>query len=143
MLRYEIFTRDHVRYADEIQCAAARIVEAVCQKAREYNPANSEGVFDSMHVRRGDFQYVKTRVTAAQIYEMTKKQLPENSTLYIATDERDKSFFNPLKEHYHVVFLDDFDKELAHINSNFYGEYSWHCLRAKCFAFTSLTSIKS
>lgn len=50
------FIRDHVRYADEIQCAAARVTLAVRKKAREYNPANTQGIFDSIHVRRGDFQ---------------------------------------------------------------------------------------
>jgi len=53
---------------------------------------------------------------------MTKKILPENTTLYIATDERDKSFFDDLKKHYHVLFLDDFDQEVGQINSNFYGK---------------------
>ena len=113
---------DHLRYADEIQCASARVLEGVRRKAREYNPANTEGVFDSIHVRRGDFQYKKTRVSAPEIYKMTSKQLPENTTLYIATDEKDRSFFDPLKEHYHLVFLGDFDKELGQINSNFYGK---------------------
>ena len=39
---------DHIRYADVIQCAAARIVQAVRQKAQEYNPQNTEGAFDSL-----------------------------------------------------------------------------------------------
>lgn len=52
---------------------------------------------------------------------MTSKQLPENTTLYIATDEKDKSFFDDLKANYHLVFLGDLDNELGNINSNFYG----------------------
>lgn len=52
---------------------------------------------------------------------MTSKKLPENTTLYIATDEKQKSFFDELKEHYHIVFLGDFEEELGHINSNFFG----------------------
>lgn len=72
-------------------------------------------------MRRGDFQYKKTRVSAADIYKMTQKILPEKTTLYIATDERDKSFFDDLRKHYHVVFLDDFHKELGDMNSNFFG----------------------
>ena len=54
---------------------------------------------------------------------MTSKQLPENTTLYIATDEKQKSFFDDLKEHYHIVFLGDFEEELGHINSNFFGTF--------------------
>ena len=42
------FVRDHLRYIDEIMCAAARIVQAVRQRSK-----HEEGLFDSMHVRRG------------------------------------------------------------------------------------------
>jgi hypothetical protein len=42
------FVRDHLRYIDEIMCAAARVVEAVRKKSK-----NKDGLFDSMHVRRG------------------------------------------------------------------------------------------
>jgi hypothetical protein len=90
----------------------------------EYDPSNTEGNYDSIHVRRGDFQYKKTRITASQIYEMLKRQLPEKTTLYIATDEKDKSFFNDLKKHYHLLFLDDFETEVGHMNSNFFGALS-------------------
>jgi GDP-fucose protein O-fucosyltransferase len=52
------FIRDHIRYVDEIQCAAARIVLAVRERAKQRDP-KSNGEFDSFHVRRGDFQYKK------------------------------------------------------------------------------------
>lgn len=51
--------RDHLRYVDEIVCAAARVVEAVREHARknkQYKPSMEEGIYDAMHVRRGDFQ---------------------------------------------------------------------------------------
>ena len=100
------------------------MILAVREKAKAHNPSNAQGEYDSIHVRRGDFQYKKTRVEPEDIYKMTKRQLPEGTTLYIATDERDKSFFDPLKEHYHVLFLDHFEKELGNINSNFYGKFN-------------------
>jgi hypothetical protein len=115
------FIRDHVRYMDEIQCAAARVVAAVRQKARAYNNANTEGSFSSFHIRRGDFQYKKTRVEATEIYDMAKRRLAENETVYIATDERNIGFFQPLKGHYNVFFLSDFASELAGVNTNYYG----------------------
>ena len=59
-------------------------------------------------VRRCDVQYTVTRAKAEEIYEMASKPIPDNTTVYIATDERQKNFFNPLKNHYDVVFLDDF-----------------------------------
>jgi hypothetical protein len=42
------FVRDHLRYIDEIMCAAARVVEAVRERSK-----NKNRQFDSMHVRRG------------------------------------------------------------------------------------------
>lgn len=117
------FVRDHIRYTDEIQCAAARVVAAVREHARKRDPVgNPQGLFDALHVRRGDFQFKATRVEASEIYEQTKKVLKEGSTVYIATDERDQSFFQVLKEHYDVLFLDDFHEALGDdVNTNFYG----------------------
>jgi hypothetical protein len=118
-LWHKRFVRDHLRYVDEIQCAAARVVKAMRQKARDHG--NADGVFDTFHIRRGDFQYKDTRVDASVIYENIKDLIPEGGPIYIATDERDKSFFKIFHEHYHVYFLDDFMHELKGVNTNFYG----------------------
>jgi hypothetical protein len=93
-----------MRYIDEIQCAAARIVAAMRNYVRTRNNTTdaSGGDFDTFHIRRGDFQYKNTRISAKQIYENTKDVLTPGSTLFIATDERDKTFFDPLREHYDV-----------------------------------------
>lgn len=116
------FIRDHVRYVDEIQCAAARVVAGLRREARRLVPNNPDGEFDAFHVRRGDFQYVSTRVDASKLLEMAQRKIPEGAVLYMATDERNKSFFNPLKEHYNLFFLDDFhDEALLGINTNYYG----------------------
>jgi hypothetical protein len=106
------FIRDHVRYIDEIQCAAARIVHALRQRSQD---------FDTLHVRRGDFQYTVTRFDPPDIMEMLAQRLQKNATLFIATDERKKSFFDPLREQYDIVFLDDFKHELEGVNTNYYG----------------------
>ena len=45
------FVRDHLRYIDEIQCAAARVVNAVRRKAIENG--SPDGIYDSFHIRRG------------------------------------------------------------------------------------------
>jgi hypothetical protein len=51
-----------------------------------------------------------------------QSKLKEGDTVYIATDERDKSFFDVLKAHYDVVFLDDFiDAMGKQVNTNYYG----------------------
>ena len=113
------FVRDHLRYHDEIQCAAARVVEAVRLKSKEHG--DPSGAYDSFHVRRGDFQYKHTRVGAEEIYSVTAKLLNTNSTIFIATDEKNKAFFDPLRKHYHLYFLDDFKHLLPDVSPNFYG----------------------
>ena len=111
------FMRDHMRYIDELQCAAARIVQAIRTRTRQRNQTG----FDTFHIRRGDFQYKNTRIEAAQIYENVRDVLTEGATVYIATDERSKAFFDPLREHYNVLFMDDFSDLLVGVNKNHYG----------------------
>lgn len=116
------FIRDHFRYLDEIQCAATRIVQRVRQKAVEHG--NPEGQYHSIHVRRGDFfsLYKIMELSAEEIYNNnTRLRVPDASTVYIATDEQNKTFFAPIKEHYNVFFLDDFMDEIPQINPNYYG----------------------
>lgn len=116
--------RDHMRYIDELQCAAARIVKAIRDHVRQRSgnkKKNINGDFDTFHIRRGDFQYKATRIDAQQIYNNVKDVLDEGSTIYIATDERDKNFFKVLREHYDVLFMDDFLPQLEGVNKNHYG----------------------
>lgn len=115
------FIRDHLRYKDEIQCAAARVVQAIRDRARARG--DPDGDFDSFHIRRGDFIDFanETQVTADEIYEVSKGQLRENATIYIATNECDRSFFDPLRRHYDIVFLSDFEGAMFGLNKNFRG----------------------
>lgn len=116
------FVRDHVRYIDEIQCAAARVVNAVRERAKKRQPdSNPNGDFDAFHIRRGDFQYKVTRFEAPKIVEESRKELTPNTTIYIATDEHDRKFFEPLAELYDIVFLDDFKHLLKGVNTNYFG----------------------
>lgn len=114
------FMRDHVRYIDEIQCAAARIVHALRSHVKT-KTGDPKGLFDTFHVRRGDFQYKATRIEAQQLMKNTEDLLLNGTTLYIATDERNKKFFDPLKARYDVKFMDDFMPLLKGVNSNYYG----------------------
>ena len=114
------FVRDHVRYVDEIQCAAARIVQAVRERAQTQSPA-SNGEYDAFHIRRGDFQYHETRVDADKIYAISKDELTPNTTVYVGTDERNRTFFKPLADNYDLVFLDDFKHLIKDVNSNYMG----------------------
>jgi GDP-fucose protein O-fucosyltransferase len=62
-----------------------------------------------------------TRIDANEICQQTSRRLKEGTTLYVATDEHDQQFFDPLREHYDIVVLNDFHKELGDLNTNYYG----------------------
>ena len=115
--------RDHVRIRDEIMCAAARVTQAVRERAKK-KPGNPEGLYDALHIRRGDFKYQfkSTQLSARELYLASKDELTEGSTLYIATNQKDKNFFSIFMEHYDVIYLDDYMDEVGHeVNANFLG----------------------
>lgn len=61
-------------------------------------------------------------MNANALLEMAQRKIKDGTTLYMATDERDQTFFQPLKDHYDLVFLNDFhDEALVGINTNYYG----------------------
>jgi hypothetical protein len=113
------FMRDHVRYSDEIQCAAARVVQSMREYAK--SKGSADGVFDTFHVRRGDFQFKRTRINATEILHNVQEVLENKAIVFVATDERDKKFFDPLREHYDIKFLDDFKPVLEGVNTNYFG----------------------
>lgn len=112
------FVRDHLRYNDLIQCAAARVVQAVREAARQHG---SNGTFDSLHVRHGDFEYKDMNLPAEELYANLRSFIREKRTLFVATDERNTSYFDPLREHYHIYELRDFEHLLVDVNKNYFG----------------------
>lgn len=124
------FIRDHMRYRDEFMCAAARIVRAIRDRAKanlqKRLNTTDEGIlgeFNTAHIRRGDFadQYAHTQLSADSLRAKSQNYFEKGSTLYILTDEKDKKFFQPLKEEYDVCFLEDFFELLEDVNTNYYG----------------------
>ena len=114
------FIRDHVRYTDHIQCAAARVVRAIREIAKE-RTGSSE--FDAFHIRRNDFKFVypTSLVNSTELYESTKDHIPENATIYIATDEKSKDYFQPMRDKYTLVFLDDVKHVLEGVDPHLFG----------------------
>ena len=134
------FVRDHLRYSDEIQCAAARIVQAMRQHARTNDPTNNpHGIYDSFHIRRSDFLGFQPtiNVTAEEIVRNSwnilwkanhhvgdggsSKGEIHKGTLYIASDEYERQWFDPFREHYNIYFLDDFKPLFPTLGGQFWG----------------------
>jgi hypothetical protein len=122
---FKRFVRDYLHYKDDIYCAAGKIISLLEEEASHVGWQRSKGPgYSSMHIRRGDFQYKKTKISAEEWLNATMGILRPGEIVYVATDEKDLSFFNPLKQHYNVKFLDQFSKAagLDELDPNYSGE---------------------
>ena len=124
---YKRFVRDYMRYHDEIYCAAGKVVKALrkegAERGFEVDADTEVGGFSAMHIRRGDLQFKSVKFGPEEWWENTKEIWKPKEILYIATDERNKTFFDPLKEHAEIRFLDDYFDEfhLGDLDPNYLG----------------------
>eukprot|EP00554_Chaetoceros_debilis_P012580 CAMPEP_0194115626 /NCGR_PEP_ID=MMETSP0150-20130528/24183_1 /TAXON_ID=122233 /ORGANISM="Chaetoceros debilis, Strain MM31A-1" /LENGTH=591 /DNA_ID=CAMNT_0038806157 /DNA_START=97 /DNA_END=1868 /DNA_ORIENTATION=- len=123
---YKRFVRDFMHYHDEIYCAAGKIILALQLEGEKLGFKIDEeggGGFSSMHVRRGDLQYKAVKISAEEWYDNLKDTWQDKEIIYIATDERNKTFFDPIKEHNNVKFLDDYwdYADLGKLDGNYMG----------------------
>ena len=117
------FIRDNVRYRDDVQCAAARIVESLRDRVRERTHTDGDGDFHTMHIRRDpEFEEQYGDLPSAEaIYDVCKADIPDGSTVYIASDEANKTFFHPLARKFDILFLNNFTHLLQGIDPNYYA----------------------
>ena len=124
---FKRFVRDYMHYHDNIYCAAGKIVLALQNEGQTLGfhlDAEQGGGYSSLHVRRGDFQYKKVKIPAEEWYRNLHDTWRTGEIIYVATDERNKSFFDPIAGGGHVVrFLDDYWEEagLADLDPNYMG----------------------
>lgn len=98
--------RDHIHYKLELWQLAAEAVDQL----------GGQGTYTSMHVRRGDLQYAEVKIDASKLLDNVRPWLKVSGKkkIYIATDEKDKSFFDPFRrEGYEIVHWRD-----LHISKN-------------------------
>jgi len=131
-LFYKRFVRDYVHYIPLIFCRAAIIVARLLELGN--------GFYSSLHVRRGEFQYKETRLPADELLKNIENLIPSGELLFIATDERDKSFFEPFRKRFpRIMFLDDFNElaGLSGLNPNYLGMIDQViCTRGRLFMGT-------
>ena len=123
---YKRFVRDYLHYNDLIYCAAGKIVKAVQAEGMQRGfslDSEKGGAYSAMHIRRGDLQYKKVKIPAKEWYDNTKEVWLDKELLYIATDERNKTFFDDLARHYELRFLDDYWDlaGLSNLDPNYMG----------------------
>jgi hypothetical protein len=121
---FKRFVRDFMRYNDKIYCAAGKVVRSLQQEGMAMGFKNDEegvGSYSSLHVRRGELQFKEVKIPAEEWMTNTKELWRTNELLFIATDEKNKTFFDPIAKYHQVRFLDDYWKEanLADLDPNF------------------------
>ena len=142
--RMKRFVRDHLHYNEQLWCLAQRVIQAVRRDARlnavtmrQQTTAASSAPsflrkpeapmepFATMHIRHGDFQFKVVRHGAEDVLSSVSKDIltAPGELVYVATDERNQSFFEPLRKHYQLKFLDDYMDEcgLRSLPSNMLG----------------------
>lgn len=116
---YKRFARDFIRYHDEVFCAAGKIILALMYENNVLTGTTNPmadldteliGGYSSLHVRRGDLQFKEVTLTSSEWYENTKELWKPNEILYIATDERNNTFFDDFRKKHsgRLRFFDDY-----------------------------------
>ena len=118
------------------------------KRVYRFMPINSSYI--AYHIRRGDFQQKHTRLESQDIIDQSTRLIPGDPgtwVVYIATDETNRTFFEPFfKTFKSVRFLSDFN-ELAGIemlNQNHLGMVEQVvCANAHTFIGTPLSTFTS
>ncbi len=95
--RLKRLMRDTLVFRPEIEALAARAIAAL-------------GVYDAVHIRRGDFIYQygdRVDLPSPAIARSLHTLIPARGTLYVATDEADARYHDALRERFTLVFLRD------------------------------------
>ncbi|CAM9561978.1 unnamed protein product, partial [Ectocarpus sp. 12 AP-2014] len=110
--------RDLVHYPEEVYCKASQIVSLL----RQEDPS---GEFSTFHVRRNDFgkAYKSVMIDPADVIANSLDHLNDNEVVYVATDEKDLSVFEPFEKNVRVKFLSDYYERagVSELNPNLVG----------------------
>ena len=96
--------RDAVRFREDIIRLAESAINA---------PALAGSRYSALHIRRGDFQYDQTQISASQILDYTDAVLSPEQPVYVATDETDRAFLDVFREKFSVVTFNDLPAEIV------------------------------
>ena len=113
---YKRLIRDFVHYQDNVFCAAGKIVKLLQDEGKERGfdiDEEGAGGYSAMHIRRGDLQYKEVIISAEEWLENTAKLWKPKEILYIATDEKNRTFFEPIAQQYELRFLGDYFEKVG------------------------------
>lgn len=101
-----------MHYNDRIFCAAGKIVKLLQEEAKELEFSLDEeggGGYSSLHVRRNDLQYKDAFISDDRWWENTQDIWLPKELMYVASDEKNKMFFDNFAQNGHELrFIDDY-----------------------------------
>lgn len=88
--------RDHLKFRPEIVRAADAMIARL-------------GTYSAAHIRRGDFQVCRPNQCFAsnELAQVIRANVPAGTKLYVATNERDRQYFDGLRKSHDVVLFED------------------------------------
>lgn len=128
--------RDHFHYIPRLFDVAGAIVHRLLL---------ANGPFNSMHLRRNDFQFKDVWISMSEVANNIENLLSPQMPLFIATDVKVKEEFADLRQKYsRVYFLSDFDDLLVGIDDNHFGMIDQIvCTAAERFVGTDLSTFSA
>lgn len=113
---------------------------AMCEAA---TPLVSKlGSYSAIHVRRGDFsrQYPRAVIPADRILKNISSKIKFGSRLYVATNEKERSFFKPLANKYDLRFFSDIREDRDYLPYIVAGAEMLICASATVFIGNRLST---
>ena len=110
---FHVYNEPHHKVKEKLK-KGLKLRPEFIKKAKELMPDD----YDSLHIRRGDFLNTR-KPSTLKLYETLQdslsKKIKKGRTIFIATDEKDKTLFDFLKKTYNIVFLSDLTKDKDHV----------------------------
>lgn len=129
--------RRYVHFSTKVVDTAAAVV------TRLHAESGGTG-FYALHIRRGDFQFQNTRIDLGEILANIRPLLTPRRLIYIATDERNRTLFEPFTREYDVRFLSDYVVQLKGVERRLYGAIEMSiCSTAHTFVGTFLSTFSA
>lgn len=80
------------------------------------------GNYNAVHIRRNDFlstrpYHMESVSDSQKLLDALKKYFEKDIPLYVATDEKNKEFFDDIKKEYQLYFYEDFEYELDDLDN--------------------------
>ena len=126
--------RDGLRYNDEIQCAAAKVIKGIRQisasNAKKTNDKDvveesddSKGTYNAMHLRRFRHSHQDAVLSPSDIGAAVSERFGDGGVVYVTMDSKgdETDLLDSIDESVKIVALRNFITDLSRVDPKYYG----------------------